>query len=104
MSAPDSERRIRQLRHDVDDVYDIVDATSKKAISIHTVQRRHGLRLDEIQQSLDMHTGRLDRLEAGQQRLDDRMGGLEDRMGGLETRMGGVESKLDEVIDLLKAR
>jgi chromosome segregation ATPase len=43
------------------------------------------------------HTQRLTRLEAGQQRLEQRFGGLEERFGGLEERFGRVEERFGRV-------
>jgi len=62
MGAPDP-RVVRQLRHDVDDVYELLDSTNRTVSSISTTQRRHSTRLEEIQQSLDLQSGRLERIE-----------------------------------------
>ena len=64
MTAPQSpdSREFRQMRHDVDDVYDLLSTTDKTLGTVWAVQRRHGNRLDEIQQTLDLHSGRLDRM------------------------------------------
>ncbi len=75
MSMPES-RVVRQLRHDVDDVFDLVNDTNTVVATTSTtvttmagVQRRHGLRLEEIQQALDLQNGRLDRIEDGQRQI-----------------------------------
>lgn len=101
MSSPDP-RAFHQLRHDVDDVYELLNKTNERLTSltetVHSefeamgerveamgaqvgsvgervgsidnrvttlsaTQRRHGNRLEEIQQALDLQNGRLDRME-----------------------------------------
>ncbi|MBP2371867.1 hypothetical protein [Pseudonocardia parietis] len=62
MGAPDP-RVVRQLRHDVDDVYDLLDSTNRTVTSVAGIQRRHSTRLEEIQQALDLQNGRLERIE-----------------------------------------
>jgi chromosome segregation ATPase len=43
------------------------------------------------------HTQRLMRLEAGQQRLEERFGGIEERFGRIEERFGGIEERFGRV-------
>jgi hypothetical protein len=63
MSSPEP-RVVRQLRHDVDDVVaQLLDATNSTLTTVASTQRRHGNRLEEIQNALDLQTGRLDRVE-----------------------------------------
>jgi DNA repair ATPase RecN len=71
------------MRHDVDDVYGLLtttserlDAVSTRLDTVWTVQRRHGNRLEEIQQSLDLQSGRMDRLEDNQRQQSELLGGL----------------------------
>ena len=87
--SPES-REFRQMRHDVDDVYGLLtttserlDAVSTRLDTVWTVQRRHGNRLEKIQQSLDLHqqsfdvqSGRMDRLEDNQRQQSELLGGL----------------------------
>lgn len=98
MAAPDPDsREFRQMHHDVDDVYGLLDATKDKLDETRTtvgtiwsVQRRHGNRLEEIQQSLDLQSGRLDRMEDNQRQQGE--------------RLGGVEGRLEEILTLLRGR
>ena len=85
MAVPESpeSREFRQMRHDVDDVYGLLtttserlDAVSTRLDTVWTVQRRHGNRLEEIQQSLDLQSGRMDRLEDNQRQQSELLGGL----------------------------
>ncbi len=66
-------REFRQMRHDIDDVYGLLDGVDKSIITISATQRRHGNRLEEIQQSLDLQSGRLDRIEGVQQAQGERL-------------------------------
>ena len=77
MASPESSqsREFRQMRHDVDDIYALLDATSTAVNTVSATQRRHTNRLDEIQQSLDLQTGRLDRIEDNQRQILDLLRG-----------------------------
>jgi DNA-binding FrmR family transcriptional regulator len=101
--SPDS-REFRQMRHDVDDVFVLltavekaVDGTSKTLGTVWGVQRRHGNRLEEIQQSLDLQTGRLDRMEDNQRHQGERLGRVEGRLDGVEGRLDGIDGRLEGV-------
>jgi len=80
MGATDP-RVVRQLRRDVDDVYRLLDSTNCTVTSTAATQRRHSSRLEEIQQSLDLQSGRLERIEGTQQQILDLLRG---RPGGVE--------------------
>lgn len=73
MASPEFERRVGQLRHDVDDVYELLDRTNTAVAAISSTQRRHGNRLEEIQSSVDLTVGRLDRLEQNQRAQGDKL-------------------------------
>ncbi len=68
MGAPDP-RVVRELRHDVDDVYQLLDSTNRTVTSVAATQRRHSTRFEEIQQSLDLQSGRLERIEDTQRQI-----------------------------------
>ncbi len=70
MGSPDP-RVVRQLRHDVDDVYELLDSTSRTVTTVAATQRRHSTRLEEIQQSVDLQNGRLERIEDTQRQILD---------------------------------
>ena len=114
-----------QLRHDVDDVYDLLNVTNEnvkamdekvaatnekveviaRAVSnldtsvsvIKTTQWRHGNRLDELQSAVDLAVGRLDRLEAGHQRLEV----SHQKIGEVQRQQ---DVKLDAILAALGAR
>ena len=116
MASPEMQHRVSQLRHDVDDVFELLDAADKKldatretVSKIALTQRRHGNRLEEIQTALDLSVGRLDRLEEGQHRLEDGQRGLEEGQRGLaESQRELAESqreqgtKLDAILTALR--
>lgn len=96
MAGPDP-REFRQMRHDVDDVYELLDGIQKSITTLSTTQRRHTNRLEEIQQSLDLHNGRLDRIDDTQRR------GL-DRLTALEAGQHRLEEGQREILDAIRGR
>ena len=110
MASPEGSRGFRQMRHDLDDVYALLDTTNTAVSSISATQRRHTNRLEEVQQSLDLQSGRMDRVEDNQRQQGERLGRVEGRLGGVEGRLGGVEGRLErieqlqaQILDLLRA-
>ena len=97
-------RELRQMRHDIDDVYGLLDGVDKSIITISATQRRHGNRLEEVQQSLDLQSGRLDRIEDVQRKQTERLGRVEDNQQEQGERLGRVEGRLDEILTLLRGR
>jgi ABC-type transporter Mla subunit MlaD len=85
MASPEIQRKVGQLRHDVDDVYELLDGTNELVTKIAGTQQRHGARLEEIQQTLDLTVGLMDRIEDTQRRQ-------------YET----LNAKLDDVVALLR--
>ena len=106
MAAPESpqSREFRQMRHDVDDVYRLLTDTNELAQSsreaigaVWNGQRRHGTRLEEIQQALDLQNMRMDRMEDTQRAQGDRLGRVEGRLGDIDQRLDGVDQRFDGV-------
>ncbi len=64
MSDPEGARVARQLRHDVDDVYELLSDVAE-------AQRAHSRELEETRQALQRQDDRLDR-------VDGRLEGIED--------------------------
>jgi septation ring formation regulator EzrA len=118
MVAPQSpeSREFRQMRHDVDDVFVLltavekaVDGTRETLGTVWGVQRRHGNRLEEIQQSLDLQTGRLDRMEDNQRhqgeglvRVEGRLDRMEDNQHDQGDRLGRIEDTQQQILALLR--
>ncbi len=86
MASPELQRKVGQLRHDVDDVYELVDSTNELVTKIAGTQQRHGTRLEEIQQALDLTVGRMDRLEDTQRRQYET---LNTKLDGIVALLGG---------------
>ncbi|MBB6377657.1 hypothetical protein BKA01_004917 [Pseudonocardia eucalypti] len=80
MGSPDP-RVVRQLRHDVDDVYSLLNTTNKTVATVVETQREHGVQLTKLQQTVDLHGERLDRMDG---------------------RLDRVETALGEILDLLR--
>jgi chromosome segregation ATPase len=102
MASPEIQRRVSQLRHDMDDVYTLLDATNQTVATVASTQRRHSFRLEEIQQSLDLTVGRLDRMEQAQHRLEQSMEATADRLDRLEQTQQEQSVKLDAILDILR--
>ena len=101
---PADGREFRQMRHDVDDVYGLLEGVDRSITTISATQRRHSNRLEEIQQSLDLQSGRLDRIEDVQRKQTERLGRVEDNQQEQGERLGRVEGRLDEILTLLRGR
>ncbi len=82
VASPDP-RAVRQLRHDVDDIYELLDSTTRSVNTIASTQGRHSSQLEEIQQALDLQNGRLD-LQNG--------------------RLDSIEDTQRQILDLLRGR
>ena len=90
-------REFRQMRHDIDDVYGLLDGVDKSIVTSSATQGRHGNRLEEVQQSLDLQSGRLDRIEDVERKQGERLGRIE----GIQQAQG---ERLDEILTLLRGR
>jgi hypothetical protein len=124
MASPES-REFRQMRHDVDDVYRLLTETQETVQSgreaigaVWNGQRRHGTRLEEIQQALDLQNMRMERVEDTQREQGQRLGRVEvgqreqgQRLGRVEERLDSVDGRLErlegtqqEILTLLRGR
>ncbi|MGQ0839561.1 hypothetical protein [Actinokineospora sp.] len=117
MASPEIQRKIDRHGADIDALYDLLDATNTKLGTVADVQQQHGIRLDEIQQTLNHHEVRFDQIDTRFDGIDARFGGLEGRIGGLEGRFdglegrfggmegrfGGMEETQREILELLRA-
>ena len=99
MASPEIQRKVGQLRHDVDDVDELVDGTNELVTKIAGTQQRHGTRLEEIQQALDLTVGRMDRIEDTQRRQYET---LNLRYETLDSRYETLNAKLDDIVALLR--
>lgn len=76
MSMPEPSRVVRQLRHDVDDIYELLTTVSQ-------TQGEHTARFGELRQALREHAGQLDVLDG---------------------RLGGIENTQQQILDLLQGQ
>lgn len=63
---------------DRDEVCKLLDAVRGSVTTVSATQRRHGNRLEEIQQALDLQSGRLDRIEDTARQILDVLRGRPD--------------------------
>jgi hypothetical protein len=88
MTSPDVSRKVRQLDHDVQEIYVMLT-------DISVTQRRQGLRLEEIasaQEAMDAKVGS----------LDAKVGSLDAKVGSLDAKVDSQGAKLDEILRLLR--
>jgi hypothetical protein len=64
----DIPRKVNQIHHDLDDLYELVSQVNASQTRMAGVLLRHNNRFEELQQTLDLHGGRLDRIEDNQSR------------------------------------
>jgi septal ring factor EnvC (AmiA/AmiB activator) len=77
-ALPDTPRKVNQIRHDLDDLYELMSQVDASQTRMAGVLLRHNNRFEELQQTLDLHGGRLDRIEDNQRRMQDSQQRLED--------------------------
>jgi hypothetical protein len=70
---PDIPHKVSQIRHDLDDLYELVSRVQKSQTLVLGILEQHDSRFDahdkrfnELQQTLDLHGGRLDQIEDNQ--------------------------------------
>lgn len=68
---PELPRKASQIRHDLDDLYELMSQVDQSQTRTAGVLQRHNNRFEELQQTLDLHGGRLDRIEDNQRRQFD---------------------------------
>jgi chromosome segregation ATPase len=94
-AQPDLPRKVSQIRHDLDDLYELTSRVERSQGLIVGVLEQHDNRFEELQQTLNLHGGRLDRIEDSQRRMDGRLDGLDGRLDGLDNRLDGLDGRLD---------
>jgi septal ring factor EnvC (AmiA/AmiB activator) len=67
----DLPHRVNQIHHDLDDLYELMSQVDQSQTRIAGILLHHNNRLDELQQTLDLHGGRLDRIEDNQRQMQD---------------------------------
>jgi predicted nucleic acid-binding Zn-ribbon protein len=89
---PDIPRRVAQVRHDIEDLYELQTAANDSLTKLNGRSLRLGNRVDEIQQTLDLQGGRLDRIEDNQRRQSQQLDGLAEQLAQVLTALRGPSS------------
>lgn len=77
---PDIPRRVAQVRHDIEDLYALQTTANDVLNTLQGQQRRLTNRVEDVQQTLDLHGGRLDRIEDNQRRQTEQLAALSDQL------------------------
>ncbi len=87
------------MRHDLDDLYELMSQVNSSQIRISGVLHRHNNRFEELQQTLDLHSGRLDRIEDNQRRMQDSQQRLEDNQS---RQFEHLSAQIAEILKVLR--
>ena len=101
---PDIPRKVNQIRHDPDDLYELMSQVDASQTRMAGVLLRHNNRFEELQQTLDLHGGRLDRIEDNQRRMDGRLDAVDGRLGGVDGRLDRIEDNQRQQFEHLSAQ
>ncbi|MGH3941762.1 MAG: hypothetical protein ACRDTG_24670 [Pseudonocardiaceae bacterium] len=83
--------RVSQIRHDLDDLYELMSQVEQGQTRIEGVLRGHHKRFEELQQTLTLHDGRLGRIEDNQHQTDNRLGQIQNNQQQTDSRLGRIE-------------
>ncbi|MGH3686689.1 MAG: hypothetical protein ACRDRU_11395 [Pseudonocardiaceae bacterium] len=72
---PDIPHKVSQIRHDLDDLYELMSHVEASQNRMAGALLRHNNRFEELQQTLDLQGGRLDRIEDNQRRQFEHLSG-----------------------------
>jgi septal ring factor EnvC (AmiA/AmiB activator) len=89
---PDIPRRVAQVRHDIEDLYDLQTSANDSLTKLNGRQHRLENRVGEVQQTLDLQGGRLDRIEDNQRRQSRQLDGLADQLTLVLATLRGLDS------------
>lgn len=87
------------MRHDLDDLYELMSRVDSSQARISGVLHRHNNRFEELQQTLDLHSGRLDRIEDNQRRMQDSQQRLEDNQS---RQFEQLSAQIAEILGVLR--
>ncbi|MGH3993997.1 MAG: hypothetical protein ACRDSN_16250, partial [Pseudonocardiaceae bacterium] len=91
--------KVSQIRHDLDDLYELMSQVEKNQTRTAGVLHRHGNRLEELQQTLDLHSGRLDRLEDNQRRMQDNQIQMQDNQRQMQDNQRQMQDNQRQMQD-----
>ncbi|MGH3771438.1 MAG: hypothetical protein ACRDRW_08600 [Pseudonocardiaceae bacterium] len=98
-AQPDLPHKVRQIRHDLDDLYELVSQVDQGQTRAAGILLRHNNRFEELQQTLDVHSGRLDRIEDAQRRQFERLDRIED---GQQRQFERLSAQMAEILGALR--
>jgi chromosome segregation ATPase len=91
--------KVSQIRHDLDDLYELMSQVQQSQTRTESVLHHHGNRLAELQQSLDLHSGRFDRVGGRLDRIEDNQHQAGDRLDRIEDNQHQAGDRLDRIED-----
>jgi outer membrane murein-binding lipoprotein Lpp len=104
MTPAEVERKVRQLDHDVQSIYELL-------MTIQSTQTRHTNRLHELGEDVGSLGTRVDNLDTKVDALDTKVDNLDTKVDALDTKVDALDTKVDalgtqmgEVLELLRAR
>ena len=89
---PDIPYKVSQIRHDLDDLHELVSRVEKSQTRIEGVLEQHDNRFEELQQTLNLHGGRLDG-------MDGRLDSIEDSQ---RQQLEHLSAQMAEILGVLR--
>ncbi|MGH3910619.1 MAG: hypothetical protein ACRDRM_07280 [Pseudonocardiaceae bacterium] len=91
--------KVSQIRHDLDDLYELMSQVEQNQTRAAGVLHRHGIRLEELQQTLDLHGGRIDRIDGRIDRIDGHLDRIEDNQ---RQQFDHLSAQIAEILSALR--
>ncbi|HEY2764282.1 MAG TPA: hypothetical protein VGJ13_09765 [Pseudonocardiaceae bacterium] len=106
MTTPEGlPHKVSQIRHDLDDLYELMSQVQQSQTRTESVLHHHGNRLAELQQSLDLHSGRFDRVGGRLDRIEDNQHQAGDRLDRIEDnqhqQFDHLSAQMTEILSVL---
>lgn len=99
MTPGELERKVRQLDHDVQEIYEML-------AGISATQTRQGNRLDQLERKMESRFDAMDTRFDGMDRrfdgMDTRFDGMDRRFDALERRVGELRASVGEILTLVR--
>jgi hypothetical protein len=99
---PDIPHKVSQIRHDLDDLYELMSRVEESQTLVVGVLEQHDNRFDELQQALDLHGGRLGRIEGQMGRLDGMDGWLDRIEDNQRRQFEHLSTQMAEILGALR--
>ena len=98
-AQPDIPHKVSQIRHDLDDLYELMSRVEESQTLVVGVLEQHDKRFEELQQTLDLHGGRLDGVDGRLDRMDGRLDRIEDNQRRQFEHLSG---QMAEILGVLR--